>query len=171
VTPAQTLAPTLATPRLTLRPMRPGDWPAYAAFMAGARSVHMGGPLDAQAAWGSFCHDAAGWALWGAGALMVEAAGETVGQVGVSHGPRFPEAELGWLLYDGAGGRGYAAEAAGALRDWAFAAGMPTLVSYIDPANAASIRLAERLGAVRDPDAVPQDAGDLVYRHRPTAGA
>lgn len=162
--------PTLAIARLTLRAMHPGDWPAYAAFMAGGRSAHMGGPCGSRAARGLFCHDAAGWLLYGIGALMVEAGGATIGQVGVSRGPRFPEPELGWLLYDGAEGQGYAAEVTGTLRDWAFAQGWPTLVSYIDPANARSIRVAERLGAWRDADAVPQDPGDLVFRHpRPAA--
>lgn len=131
----------------------------------------MGGPFADRTAWGHFCHDAAGWALFGAGALMVErsADGETLGQVGISNGPRFPEAELGWLVYDGHEGQGYATEAAAALRDWAFADGWPTLVSYVDPGNAGSIRVAGRLGAVSDPDAVPQDRGDLVFRHRRVA--
>ncbi|QYK40968.1 MAG: GNAT family N-acetyltransferase [Paracoccaceae bacterium] len=159
------MAPTLTTARLVLRPMRPGDFPAYAAFMATARAGFMGGPFDTRAAWGIFCHDAAGWALFGHGALMIEAGGETVGQVGISHGPLFPEPEIGWLLYDGHEGRGYATEAAAALRDWAFAQGLPTLVSYMDPQNRASAAVAERLGARLDPAATPQDAGDLVYRH------
>ena len=64
-------------------------------------------------------------------------------------------------------GRGIAAEAARALRDWAYAAqGWTTLVSYIDPENARSIRLAERLGARLDPDAPHPDGRPcLVYRH------
>ncbi len=163
------LPPTLTTARLTLRPMVPGDFPAYAAFMADGRSALMGGPWNVGAAWGNFCHDAAGWPLFGIGALMIEAKGVTVGQVGVSHGPRFPESELGWLLYAGHEGQGYATEAARALRDWAFAQGLPTLVSYIGPENTRSARVAERLGAVLDPQAEPQDPGDLVYRH--AAGA
>jgi RimJ/RimL family protein N-acetyltransferase len=165
------IAPVLTTSRLRLRPMLAADWPAYAAFMASDRSVFLGGPYDTREDWGIFCHDAAGWALFGLGALMVEAQGVTVGQVGINHGPCFPEPELGWFLYPGNEGRGYATEAAAALRDRAFAAGWPTLVSYVDPANRASAAVAERLGARRDPDAVPQDPGDLVYRHLAPAGA
>ena len=45
------------------------------------------------------------------------------------------------------------------------ALGWTTAVSYIDPQNARSIRVAERMGAKLDPDAVPMDPGDLVYRH------
>lgn len=164
------MPPVLHTARLVLRPMGPGDFPAYAAFMASPRAVLMGGPYDTRAAWGLFCHDAAGWALFGHGALMIAADGVTVGQVGISHGPRFPEPELGWLLYVGHEGHGYATEAAAALRAHALAQGLPSLVSYTDPDNHASHAVARRLGAVPDPDAVPQDAGDLVWRHPITAG-
>jgi RimJ/RimL family protein N-acetyltransferase len=70
------------------------------------------------------------------------------------------------MLYDGYEGNGYATEAAAAFRDWAFGAlGLQTLVSYLDPANLRSAAVAERLGAVLDPDAARQDPEDLVYRH------
>lgn len=160
--------PTLHTQRLTLRPMRAEDFPAYAAAMASPRAAGMGWPHDARAAWGMFCHDTAGWPLFGHGALMVDlrGKGQTVGQVGVNGGPLFPEPELGWMLYDGAEGQGYATEAAGALRDWAFE-NLPvaSLVSYTDPDNHASIRVAQRLGAVRDEQAPRPEPDDLVWRH------
>ena len=127
-------------------------------------------PVDTRAAWGWFCHDVALWQLFGHGGLMVDlaATGECVGQVGINHGPLFPEKELGWMVYERHGGRGYATEAARALRDWAFATlGLGTLVSYIDPGNRRSAALAERLGAVLDPSAPRQDPDDLVYRHTP----
>lgn len=117
-----------------------------------------------------FCHDVALWHLLGHGALMIDlrGTGECVGQVGINHGPLFPEKELGWLVYDGHQGNGYAVEAAAALRDWAFAlVGAEGLVSYIDRGNAASARVAERLGAARDLAAPKQDPEDLVYRHKP----
>jgi RimJ/RimL family protein N-acetyltransferase len=53
-----------------------------------------------------------------------------------------------------------------ALRDWAFTVlRVETLVSYVDPENHRSMAVAERLGAVRDDSARPQDVGDVVYRH------
>jgi RimJ/RimL family protein N-acetyltransferase len=161
---------TLHTARLALRPLRMADYPAYAAFMASERSVFMGGVFDRFETWGLFCHDAGQWALFGHGALMIDVAatGETVGQVGINDGPLFPETELGWMLYQGYEGQGFATEAARALRDWALTErALPTLVSYIDPANRASAAVAERLGAVLDPLATrqPGDETDLVYRH------
>lgn len=137
---------------------------------ASDRSVHMGGPHDQRAAWFWFCQDVALWQLFGHGALMVDLrqTGQCVGQVGINHGPLFPEKELGWLLFDGFEGQGYAVEAATALRDWAFKElKLESLVSYIDPANLASVAVAERMGAIRDWDALGQDPEDLVYRHRP----
>lgn len=165
-------APTIQTRRLTLRPMREGDFPAYAALMASPRAAFMGGPFDTSAAWGLFCHDAGCWALFGHGALMLDRrdTGETVGQVGLNAGPLFPERELGWMVYDGQEGQGYATEGAATLRDWAWQAlSLDTLVSYTHPRNSASHAVARRLGAVEDPDAPRQDAEDIVFRHRRVA--
>lgn len=163
------LAPTLHTQRLTLRPIVAADFPAYAAMMASPRARGMGGPFAERNAWGMFCHDAACWTFFGHGALMVDRrdTGETVGQVGINAGPLFPETELGWLLYDGQEGHGFATEAARALRDWAFAHdAVASLVSCTDPDNHASQAVAGRLGAVLDTDAPRQDPDDLVWRHQ-----
>ena len=160
--------PTLTTARLTLRPMRAGDFPAYAALMASPRAAYMGGPYDTAAAWGLFCHDAGCWALFGHGALMMDlrSTGDTVGQVGLNAGPLFPETELGWFVYDGHEGQGYATEGATALRDWAFAhLHIDTLVSYTHPENTASKAVALRLGAIPDDAAPRQDPEDCVFRH------
>ncbi len=160
--------PTIETERLILRPPGMEDWPLYAELMFSERAVHMGGPFSTNVAWGIFCHDVAQWTLMGHGALMVDArdSGQCLGQVGINHGPLFPEHELGWLVYADAEGKGYAYEAALALRAWAFATlRLKTLVSYIDPRNTRSRRLAERLGAVLDTTAPRQDPDELVYRH------
>jgi RimJ/RimL family protein N-acetyltransferase len=160
--------PTIRTGRLVLRAPVAADFDAYCALMMSDRARYMGGPFDRKAAWSMFANDVAQWSLFGHGCLMIDLAGsgETVGQVGINHGPLFPEKELGWLLYDGHEGHGYAMEAARAMRDWAFATlGVPSLVSYCDPDNARSIALAIRLGAVLDAEAAGQDPEDLVFRH------
>jgi RimJ/RimL family protein N-acetyltransferase len=160
--------PTLATHRLILRPPVIGDFPAYAGLMASLRARWTGGPHGLKSAWGKFCHGIACWPLFGHGALMMDLreTGACVGLVDISHGPLFPEKELGWLLFDGHEGQGYATEGAVALRDWARnALGLDGLVSYVDPNNAASIRVAHRLGATLDREAPGQDPEDLVFRH------
>ncbi|HRE29429.1 MAG TPA: GNAT family N-acetyltransferase [Anaerolineales bacterium] len=57
------------------------------------------------------------------------------------------EIELGYRLARRFWGKGYATEAALAVRDHAFdALGLPRLVALIDPANARSLRVAAKLG-------------------------
>ena len=57
-----------------------------------------------------------------------------------------PEIELGYRLARAAWGQGYATEAAGAVRDYALITlGLKRLISMIDPANLASIRIAEKI--------------------------
>ncbi|WP_417248443.1 GNAT family N-acetyltransferase [Celeribacter sp.] len=165
-----TQAPTITTPRLTLRAPRLEDFETYADFCASARSVYMDGPHDREKAWAWFCNDTAHWALFGYGGLMIEVDGALAGQVAVTKGIGFPETELGWFLFDGFEGQGYAAEAAFALRDWVYEnTDLDTLVSYVSPQNTASAALAERLGATRDVDAA-RPAGEtaddcIVFRH------
>lgn len=160
--------PNLDLPGLILRAMTYGDWGPYAALMRSARAGYMGGPFDTAAAWGMFCADHAQWDLFGCGALMIEdrATGRCLGQVGINAGPLFPEHELGWLVFPEAEGRGVAHAAAATLRDWARQdRRLPTLVSYVDPDNLRSRRLAERLGATIDENATRPDPTDVVYRH------
>ena len=81
----------------------------------------------------------------------VEAGGELVGASGIRHldagllGP-----ELGYWTAPWARGRGYAAEAARALADWAFGHGAARVHLFADVGNAASQRVAERAGFSRE---------------------
>jgi RimJ/RimL family protein N-acetyltransferase len=162
--------PTLKTARLTLRPPRFADYPAYLEIIASPRAKYMGGPYSGWAAWGMLCHEIALWELFGHGGLSIERTsdGAWLGVVEINDGPIFPEKELGWMLAEAGGGQGYATEAAEALRDWAFATlGLGSLVSYCDPENARSIAVAKRLGGVPDGTAPRQDPGDLVFRYKP----
>lgn len=128
----------------------------------------MGGPHAELAAWRMFCQDIALWTIHGHGALMIDlrSSGACIGQVGINHGPLYPEKELGWFLYEGSEGHGFATEAAVAMRNWAFETlGLDTLVSYVDRDNLASASVARRLGGVEDPEAERPDPVDLVFRY------
>jgi len=58
-----------------------------------------------------------------------------------------PEIEIGYLFVRTYWGQGFATEAAMGCRDWGFKhLDSPRLISLIDPSNAPSIRVAERLG-------------------------
>jgi RimJ/RimL family protein N-acetyltransferase len=58
------------------------------------------------------------------------------------------EIELGWAIRSAYWGRGYAPEAARAVRQWVYdARSVERLISLIDPVNARSARVAEKLDA------------------------
>lgn len=165
-----TTAPVIVGKRVILRPHRASDIDAIAALYQSGRAVWIGGQQNRTVAWRWLGYDVGQWGLLGFGSWAVDEmeSGAFAGQVGLNKPDNFPEAELGWLLFDGFEGRGLAFEAAALARRFAFETlGLRTLVSYIDPGNHRSIRLAERLGATLDPDALTPD-GDacLVYRHR-----
>ena len=162
--------PTLTSERLVLRAPTYDDWPEFLDLMQSERSVYMGGPFSIVQAWGDFCHGIALWHMFGFGSLSIElvATRQCVGRIEINSGPRCPEPELGWQVFAFAEGKGYAYEAAAEMRKWAFETRkLDTLVSYINPENQRSQKLAERLGAQLDDAAEKQDPGDLVYRHVP----
>ncbi|CAN7357368.1 GNAT family N-acetyltransferase [Rhizobium sp. LjRoot254] len=166
------LAPLIKTERLLLRPYRLEDFPHLSALYETDRAAFIGGRLPRRRVWDGFMNCVGQWAIFGFGGWAVEetASGATVGEVAIQRPPDYPETELGWLVFEGFEGKGYAFEAAAAAKRWAFSEmGLPSLVSYIDPDNARSIRLAERLGAALDP-AAPTPNGDPchVFRHNHT---
>jgi RimJ/RimL family protein N-acetyltransferase len=66
------------------------------------------------------------------------------------------ETEVGWTLGRAHWGEGYATEAALACRDWALGElGLTRLISVIAPDNAASIRVAEKLGETLEREDLP----------------
>lgn len=161
--------PTLQTERLILRSYHLRDFDALAHFFTTGRAQYVDGPQSRARVWAGFTGDMGQWHILGFGPWMIEErdTGRAIGGVGINFPDDYPEREIGWILYDGFEGRGYALEAALAARDYAFnTLGWETLVSYIDPRNERSIALAKKMGAVRD-ETAPTPNGDpcLVYRH------
>ncbi len=160
------LAPTLTTPRLTLRMPALADFEHRAAFYASDRSVWEGGPLSRNAAWRLWASEVGQWPLMGYGPFSVEMDGAYVGEVGLYHPAEYPEVELGWFVVPGAEGKGIAAEAARAVMAWARDRfGWDEIVNIIDGGNARSIALGQRLGGRIDPTRPGIDPGDVVIVH------
>lgn len=130
----------------------------------------------------------AGWRTGGLGPFVLETASahrRVIGQAGLmifdtrgwtpstraiagSHA----QLELGWALIREHWGRGYATEAAAAIRDWAHERQPDDrLVSLITPDNVRSQRVAERLGAIPAETVTPSDSGRtaVVWRYPPAA--
>lgn len=76
------------------------------------------------------------------------------------------EIEIGWMLTPAAWGRGYATEAARAIRDEAFERlGLGSLLAGYHPENTASGRIMEKLGMTHDRDVIGSNGWPLrVYR-------
>ena len=170
--------PVLETERLVLRAPQMADWERWRAFTEDERSrfIRGGEPMELGKAWRAFAHVTGMWALRGYGSFVfcLKGSDDALGMTGPWHPMDWPERELGWTVWQaGAEGKGYACEAAARARDFAFRdLGWDTAVSYIDPANARSVALAERLGCTLDTGAATPfaETPTLVYRHpRPEA--
>ncbi len=161
-------APTLHTARLTLGPATAAHAEAFIAFCASDESRFLGGPAEPRDAWEGVAIAAGLWALRGYGPFWVaeSATGAPVGRVGLYYPIWRTEPELAWLVYPAYQQRGFGYEGAIAARDWAYATlGLAPLVSLIDAENTASIRLAEKLGAVCEGPHSP-DGGHPTFRWR-----
>lgn len=151
------LGPTLNTPRLTLRPHRLEDFDACRFLHTDPEAVRMiyQTPPSREESWHRMLRFVGHWALLGYGMLLVEerATGRAVGEVGLGDfhrglGDDFdPFPEFAWMISSDVHGRGYATEAARAMLDWMAATHAPNrMVCIIDPDNAPSLRVAEKLG-------------------------
>lgn len=142
----------LATPRLRLRRFRDDDLDAWARITADAETMRFlggGRSLSRADARASLGYMQAHWALRGYGLWAAEerASGRLVGRMGLYRPEGWPGLEVGWLVERGRWGEGLATEGGGAVIDEAFGLGLDErLISAIQPANEASIRVAEKLG-------------------------
>jgi RimJ/RimL family protein N-acetyltransferase len=140
----------LETERLWLRPFREGDLEAFAAIVADPETMtFMGGPRDRVRAWADIAWCLGHWTLRGYGLWAAEekASGALVGRIGLLNPEGWPGLEVGWLVARSHWGRGLATEGGRASLAYAFEVlGADHVISLIRPDNAASIRVAEKLG-------------------------
>jgi RimJ/RimL family protein N-acetyltransferase len=112
------------------------------------------------------------WDAWGIGMFVVERLEDSrvLGRAGfLRWDPETweiggAETELGWGLAREHWGRGYATEAALALRDWAFGQhGLTRLISLIQHGNERSARVAEKVGERLERDVVVRGKATWLY--------
>ena len=169
--PSLSAVPVLETERLILRAPQASDWPGFHDMQQSDRARFLRtGDYDLSNTWRSFGHMIGHWVLQGFGMFVWQAKTDPtpLGMTGPWFPATWPEREIGWAVWNPAAeGKGLAFEAATAVRRFAYdVLGWTTAVSYIMPENTRSRALAERLGAVVDPQA--QSLGTppcLVYRH------
>ena len=151
----------IETDRLQLRPMRIEDVePLLAVFGDLAVMAAFGVPpfdREAMEQWvqRNLNHQAAhGYGLY---AVILKANGLVIGDCGLERleDEDVPTAELGYDLRRDHWGQGLATQAAAAVRDYAFGQlALPRLVSLIRQGNAASRRVAEKIGMRHEADIV-----------------
>lgn len=143
--------PTLETERLILRPPADVDLDGWAEMMADPEAARFIGGVQPRAnAWRFMAAMAGSWALNGFGMFSVieKASGRWLGRIGPWRPEDWPGTEVGWGLHPSAWGQGYAVEAAEATIDWVFdQLGWTEVIHCIDPENAPSRKVAQRLGS------------------------
>jgi RimJ/RimL family protein N-acetyltransferase len=146
----------LATGRLSLVPHRPEHFPAYAAFWAKdpGHFLRSLAPMRPEDAWTRLLRHFGHWTAFGYGPFLAfDSNGELVAEVGYADfrrnlGPQFDGVPEGmWKVDLARQGQGLAREAMTEITRWMDETHAPKRsVCMIDPANTASIRVAERLG-------------------------
>jgi RimJ/RimL family protein N-acetyltransferase len=176
------------TDRLCLRVPNPRDAePLYGLFadaevMRGLGKEPVSAVEDVR---GSIEEAIEGWKIDGLGMFVLETTAadrRIVGQAGLmifdtrgwtpsthANAGRHAQPELGWALMQEHWGRGYATEAAAAIRDWAWECReIDRLVSLIAPDNVRSQRVARRIGAIPTQPVTPADSKRqaVIWKHR-----
>lgn len=166
------LAPTLSTPRLTLRAHVREDFDFVASMWAErevVRYIGAGVPLTRDEAWAKFQRFPGHWAMTGFGSWAIEekATGRLIGEAGfiernlVAGHPFAGIPELGYGVVPSAAGKGYVSEAVQRILEWGRDHFGPVrIIAVILPGNAASVRVVERCGFQPfeecDPDVRPR---------------
>ena len=147
---------TLITERLTLTPVGPGDLDDLVALWGDPdfATAIFPAPLSSEDVWFRLLRDIGHWEALGYGnwAIRETATRDYVGSVGVLDyrrilDPAFDAPELGWGVAPRFQGKGLAFEAVSAALAWCDdTLNAPRTVCMISPDNAASHRLAARVG-------------------------
>ncbi len=158
----------ISTERLLVRPFVAGDVDALAAIYADDETMRrVGGCRTRRQVCDELAHVVAGYELHGFGprAVVADVDGRLIGRCGIEIRRLDGESrfEVSYLLARQAWKMGYATEAATAVRDAAFTAGIAQIIAIIEPDNVPSARVAERLGMRLSHDTVWNGRAVSIY--------
>lgn len=159
----------LGTPRLSLRELAADDAPFMLTLLnepsfiqnigdRGVRSVPDAADYIERGPRASYARH--GFGLW---LVAMADAATPIGICGILKRDALPEPDIGFAFLPAYWSRGYAFEAASAVRDFGRdTLRLPRLLAIVSPANASSMRLLERLGfAFERMVSMPGDAHEL----------
>lgn len=161
----------LSTDRLILEKIAIDDWPALHHFYKDVEATRYttGRPLSEGESWRIVAGLIGHWEIHGYGPYTVKLkdSGEVVGIVGLWYPGDWPEPEIMWSLIPSYSGKGYAGEAAVAVRELA-GEHLPELhlISLIFEQNQASKKLALSVGATLERSFIFREKEALIYRHQ-----
>lgn len=152
-----THAPVIETARLILRGHRREDFEDCVGMWTdpGVTRFIGGKPSSREEVWSRLLRYVGHWQVMGFGYWIAheKGTGRFVGEIGFADfkrelEPSFGDTpEMGWALNSGLHGQGYATEAVAGALAWADAHfAEPRTVCMIDPSNAPSLRVAEKVG-------------------------
>jgi RimJ/RimL family protein N-acetyltransferase len=172
--------PVLTTPRLVLRGLTGADFEASAAMWAEPEVTRhiLGRPSTRQESWFRLLRNVGHWPVVGFGFWAATTReGAFLGEIGFGRferagagaapGGEDEEPEAGWVLRGDAAGKGFATEAMRAAHDW-LGSVRPAASTrcIIAPDNAASLRVAEKLG-YREIGRTEDAQGPIIRLRRP----
>lgn len=160
--------PTLETERLRMRTWREEDLDDYCEITSDPETVKFlsGTPMTRGETWRHMAMFLGHFQLRGFSHWAVEekASGKMIGRIGFLQPAEWPDFEIGWTINRSCWGKGYASEGArAALVHAVEVLGRTHVISLIHPDNAASIRVAERLGETLETRATVMGKELLVY--------
>jgi RimJ/RimL family protein N-acetyltransferase len=155
--PEHFVIPIIRTERLILRAFRPEDLDPFAAMVSDPEVIglatYQGKVMTRAQAWNWLCLMLGHWHMRGFGIWAVEEAesGELIGRIGLQFLDWFDDVELVWMLRQSSWGKGFASEGAKAAIQYGFdEKDLPRIAAVINIDNQSSIRLAERVGMIRE---------------------
>lgn len=162
--------PEFETERLRLRHWRESDVDPFLDFYRDPQSVAVydSGDIKRSDVWRRVGLFIGHWQLRGYGPWAIEerASGKFVGHGGLWFPDGWNDPEIGWGIMPEFRGKGFAVEAAQRAREHGYRTlKLARLVSYIDPSNTASLRVAEKLGAKREGEFLLHGKTHHVYLH------
>ena len=172
-------APFITTERLEVSIPTRDDIPGLLAIVAQPETHRYLGPMGTTSTHLSrTLRHIGSWLVYGYGLCVVKRRGERdpIGNCAIFRGhrdlgPDFDDRpEAGWIIHADHVGQGVASEAMQALLHWFDTAHGREVVCLIDPENAASLRLADKLGFAHLRDAImPGSDERVVLLRRPPA--
>lgn len=161
----------IETERLTLRTFREDDWQDLVVLYCDEKATRytIRRTLNEDDIWRTMAGFIGHWQLRGYGPYAVEekSSAKVLGHIGLWYPHAWPEPEIMWSLARPYWGKGFASEAAWAVKNMA-SESLPklSLISLIDKDNIRSKNLAEKLGAKFEKEILFKEHLTCIYRHQ-----